>query len=59
MPLIDHIAELSAKHRKLDQQIEEALAHPSISDAEINQLKREKLRVKDRMEQLQQPFARH
>ncbi len=53
MPLSGHLAELAEKHRALELKIEEAQAHPSISDLEITRLKREKLRIKDQITRLQ------
>lgn len=52
MALNTHIAELSEKHRKLDQEIQEALRHPAIDQTHITELKREKLRLKDEIERL-------
>ena len=48
------IADLEAKHRALDEEISDALAHPSTDDVKIAELKRRKLQVKDEIER-----ARH
>jgi hypothetical protein len=55
MPLNPHLAELESKHRALEDEINEALAHPSTDDAKIVELKRRKLQVKDEIVRLQHP----
>lgn len=52
MPVSGHLDVLSDKHRSLERQLEQALAHPSVSDFELAQLKREKLRIKDEIQRL-------
>ncbi len=47
-----NLAELEARHRALEKQISEALAHPSTDDAVIVELKRRKLLVKDEITRL-------
>ena len=47
------LADLEAKHRALEVEIEDALAHPSIDDTKIAELKRRKLLVKDEIARLQ------
>ncbi|MBI1383546.1 MAG: DUF465 domain-containing protein [Rhizobiales bacterium] len=47
-----HLSELAEKHRLLDRKIEELLASPSSDDMEIQELKRQKLKLKDEMERL-------
>lgn len=53
MALNAHLAELGEKHRLLERKIQEALASPSSSDAEIRRMKREKLRIKDEIARLE------
>jgi hypothetical protein len=53
MPLNPHLAELESQHRALENEISEALAHPSTDDAKIAELKRRKLQVKDEIVKLQ------
>lgn len=53
MTLAAHLAELSEKHRMLEQKIREEMAHPGANDIQIVQWKREKLRLKDEMAKLQ------
>ncbi len=44
MSLQAHLSELAAKHRTLESELADALAHPATSDSEIAELKRKKLR---------------
>lgn len=53
MPLNPHLAELESQHRALENEISEALAHPSTDDTKIAELKRRKLQVKDEITRLQ------
>ena len=53
MALNPHLADLELKHRALEDEISEALAHPSTDDAKIVELKRRKLQVKDEIVRLQ------
>ncbi len=59
MPLSGHLDELSAKHRVLEKRLEEALTHPSVSDQELSELKREKLKIKDEIERLRNDETQH
>ncbi len=52
MSLDAHIDELAEKHRELDRRIEKEESSPGSDDATINELKKEKLRLKDEMERL-------
>lgn len=49
-----NLAELEAQHRALEEELTEALAHPSTNDASIVELKRRKLLVKDEIWRLRQ-----
>ena len=53
MPLNPHLAELESQHRALEDEITDALAHPSTDDIKIAELKRRKLQVKDEIAKLQ------
>ena len=53
MSLQAHLSELAAKHKALDSELADALAHPATSDAESAELKRKKLRIKDEISQLE------
>ena len=46
------LVELEARHRALEDEINEALAHPSADDMRIAELKRRKLQVKDEIARL-------
>jgi hypothetical protein len=54
MSIQAHLAELERKHRALEDEIADALAHPSTDDLTIAQLKRRKLQVKDEIARLKQ-----
>jgi hypothetical protein len=42
-----HLAELERRHQALEQEINDALAHPSSDALQVAELKRRKLQVKD------------
>jgi len=46
------LGDLERQHRHLDEEIAEAMGHCSTDDLTIVDLKRQKLRVKDRIEYL-------
>ena len=52
MSLETHLAELERRHRALEDEISEALAHPSSDRLKIAELKRRKLQVKDEIARL-------
>ncbi len=52
-----HLSELSTKHQALEEKLEEALLHPSVDDLEINDLKRQKLMIKDEIAKLKAEAA--
>ena len=54
-----HLAELERRHQALEQEISEALAHPSTDDLKIAELKRRKLHVKDEISRLKQDAVVH
>ena len=58
MALEAHVAELTDKHRALEQKIENELARPSVDSIVISELKREKLRIKDELERLKAENAK-
>jgi hypothetical protein len=53
MTIQAHLAELERKHRALEDELAEALAHPSTDGLKIAELKRRKLLVKDEIARLQ------
>ncbi len=52
MAIQAHLAELERKHETLENELHEALNHPSTDDLKIAELKRKKLLVKDEIERL-------
>ena len=52
MTMQAHLSELERKHRALENEIAEAMVHPSSDDLKIAELKRKKLQVKDEIERL-------
>jgi len=59
MAIESHLAELEKRHQALEQEISEALAHPSTDDLTIAELKRRKLHVKDEIARLRQDTSVH
>lgn len=59
MSLTSHLAELQRKHGEIERELDEALAHPSMDDLQISNLKRRKLALKDQMERLRKEPTRH
>jgi hypothetical protein len=53
MSLQAHLSELAAKHKALEAELAEAMAHPASSDTEIAEIKRRKLKIKDEMTRLE------
>ncbi|NWG24548.1 MAG: DUF465 domain-containing protein [Pseudorhodoplanes sp.] len=51
------LVELEARHRALEEEISDALAHPSTDDMKIAELKRRKLQVKDEIERMRHGSA--
>jgi hypothetical protein len=47
-----NLAELAQQHRMLEDQLAEALQHPSTDDFTLAELKRRKLQLKDQMARL-------
>ena len=54
MSMQSHLAELERRHRALEREIDEAIAHPATDDLTIAELKRKKLLVKDEITRLRQ-----
>ena len=61
MTIQAHLAELERKHRALDEELAEAMTHPSTDDFKIAELKRRKLLVKDEIQRLRitEPVSVH
>ena len=54
MSIQSHLAELERKHQALETELADALAHPSVDDMTIAELKRRKLQVKDEIARMKQ-----
>lgn len=52
MTMHAHLAELERKHRALEDEIADAMTHPSSDGLKIAELKRRKLLVKDEIERI-------
>jgi hypothetical protein len=59
MAIESHLAELEKRHEALEQQISEALTHPSTDDLQLAELKRKKLHVKDEIVRLRHDTLVH
>jgi hypothetical protein len=59
MAIESHLAELERRHQALEQEINEALTHPSTDDLAVVELKRRKLHVKDEIARLRQDVSVH
>jgi hypothetical protein len=59
MAIEAHLAELEKRHHALEQEISEALTHPSADNLKIAELKRKKLQVKDEIARLKQEAVLH
>ena len=59
MAIQSHLAELERRHQALEQEISEALSHPSSDGLKIAELKRKKLHVKDEIARLSQDALVH
>ena len=54
MSIQAHLVELQRKHRVLEDELHEALTHPSVDALQIAELKRRKLMVRDEIERLRE-----
>jgi hypothetical protein len=59
MAIESHLAELEKRHQALEQEINDALTHPSTDDLKLVELKRRKLHVKDEITRLRQDVSIH
>ena len=53
MTIQAHLAELERRHQALEDELAEAMNHPSTDDLKIAELKRRKLLVKDEITRIQ------
>jgi len=54
MATTTELAELKQRHRMLEDELAEALQHPSTDDLKLGELKRRKLQLKDEIARLTQ-----
>ena len=59
MAIESHLADLEKRHQALEQEIADALNHPSTDDLHIAELKRKKLHVKDEIARIRQDTLVH
>jgi hypothetical protein len=59
MAIESHLSELEKRHQALEQEINEALNHPSTDDLQLVELKRRKLHVKEEIARLRQDTFVH
>ena len=52
MSLFAHIEELNEKHQSIHRQIETEMARPLVDSLKVSELKRRKLRLKEKIEKL-------
>ena len=53
MTLQAHLSELISKHKALETELADAIAHPASTDQEIAEIKRRKLKIKDEITRLE------
>ncbi len=53
MSLKNHLNELIGKHRALEMELTDAMAHPATTDSQLADIKRRKLRVKDEISRIE------
>jgi hypothetical protein len=54
-----HLVELERRHQALEQELNDALAHPSSDNLKVAELKRRKLQLKDEIARLRQDASIH
>ena len=54
-----HLVELERRHQALEQELNDAMTHPSTDDLKVAELKRRKLLLKDEIERLRQDASIH
>lgn len=58
MSILEHLDSLRTKHARLERQIDDESHRPMPDQIELHRLKKEKLKVKEELEQLQAPGSR-
>lgn len=59
MPVGSHIEQLLQRHRELEARLDEVMSHPSADDMEVADIKRKKLMIKDRINELKRCRSLH
>jgi hypothetical protein len=59
MTIASHLESLVKKHGALESELNEAMAHPSVNDIALTDLKRRKLHLKEEIERLRSGTTRH
>ncbi|MGD9966861.1 MAG: YdcH family protein [Hyphomonadaceae bacterium] len=59
MAIEQRLRELDARHRDLDLIIKTEAQHPSVDATRLTAMKRQKLRLKEEIEQLRQSMEHH
>ena len=59
MTIASHLESLVKKHGALESELNEAMAHPSVNDIALTDLKRRKLHLKEEIERLRSGITRH
>ncbi|MZR31978.1 DUF465 domain-containing protein [Sneathiella litorea] len=49
MSTADHVAQLTEKHHRIEEKIENEMASPSADHVHISELKRKKLKIKEKI----------
>ena len=52
MSTTEYVAQLNEKHNRIDEEIQSELTHPSADELHITELKREKLRIKEKIRKM-------
>jgi len=58
MSLKNHHNELVLKHRALEKELADAIAHPATTDSMLADIKRRKLRVKDEITSIERELTK-
>ncbi|WP_084264827.1 DUF465 domain-containing protein [Sneathiella glossodoripedis] len=52
MSTTEYVAQLNEKHHRIEEKIQSEMSHPSADQLQINELKKEKLRLKEKITRL-------
>jgi len=59
MAIEQRLRELDARHRDLDTMIETEAKRPAVDSARLSAMKRQKLKIKEEIEDIRQRLSRH